>query len=176
MNVDVTIGARLWRVGMVPTGQPDRIQVTVKGRRREFEVVWIGGETLSLRSIDDGRTCEIAIRQSPGWTGSRGELEVALGSQLFRAIVAEEGAVGKRVEAASGSPNGSRAVVSPMPGRIVRILVTSGATVVAGQPVIVIEAMKMENELRAQKDGVVREIAVKEGMAIEAGAPLVVVD
>jgi biotin carboxyl carrier protein len=63
-----------------------------------------------------------------------------------------------------------------MPGRIVRVLVTAGDEVAAGQPLVVVEAMKMENELRSPKAGRVREVSVGEGMSIEAGRLLVVVD
>jgi biotin carboxyl carrier protein len=63
-----------------------------------------------------------------------------------------------------------------MPGRVVRVLVAPGDRVTAKQAVVVVEAMKMENEMRAPKDGLVREVSVKEGAAIEAGALLVVID
>ena len=62
-----------------------------------------------------------------------------------------------------------------MPGKIVRVLVRTGEAVQARQPLIVIEAMKMENELRADGIGTVAEILVKEGQSVEAGALLAVV-
>jgi pyruvate carboxylase subunit B len=62
-----------------------------------------------------------------------------------------------------------------MPGRVVRVLVAVGDHVTARQGVVVVEAMKMENELRAPRDGTVTEIAVLPGAAVEAGAVLVVV-
>jgi biotin carboxyl carrier protein len=71
---------------------------------------------------------------------------------------------------------GERRVSAPMPGRIVRVLVRAGDTVAAGQPLVVVEAMKMENELKSPKAGRVKEVSVGEGMSIEAGRLLVVVD
>ncbi len=62
-----------------------------------------------------------------------------------------------------------------MPGKIVRVLVRPGDAVVAKQGLVVVEAMKMENELRAARAGRVREVAVTEGQSVEAGALLVVV-
>ena len=59
-----------------------------------------------------------------------------------------------------------------MPGRVVRVLVAVGERVTARQPVVVVEAMKMENELRAPRDGVVEEIRVAPGSAVETGAVL----
>jgi biotin carboxyl carrier protein len=55
-----------------------------------------------------------------------------------------------------------------MPGKVVELLVSPGASVTAGQPVLLFEAMKMQNELRSPEDGVVAEIAVEAGQAIEA--------
>ena len=62
-----------------------------------------------------------------------------------------------------------------MPGRIVRVLSEAGACVVAGQGLVVIEAMKMENELRAPRGGRLLELLVREGQAVDAGALLAVV-
>jgi biotin carboxyl carrier protein len=63
-----------------------------------------------------------------------------------------------------------------MPGRVVRVLVKPGDRISVGQGVVIVEAMKMENELRSPKDGVVREVKTIEGTAVEAGAVLVVIE
>jgi biotin carboxyl carrier protein len=70
-------------------------------------------------------------------------------------------------------PRGPSLLAAPMPGLIVRVLVQPGDLVQAGQGVIVIEAMKMENELRASTAGVVRAVSVNAGSAVEKGAVLV---
>jgi biotin carboxyl carrier protein len=75
--------------------------------------------------------------------------------------------------AAAGAASGLRPLVAPMPGLIVRVSVGVGDEVQAGQGVVVMEAMKMENELRAASTGVVRAVHVRPGMAVEKGAPLV---
>ena len=67
-------------------------------------------------------------------------------------------------------------IVAPMPGRIVKVLVRPGDTVAARQGVVVVEAMKMENELRAPRAGNVSDVRVREGMSVEANAVLVVVE
>lgn len=79
---------------------------------------------------------------------------------------------------AQGGRAGSAAlsVKAPMPGRVVRLLVEPGQAVSAGQGVIVVEAMKMQNELQAQTEGVVKEIRAREGDAVEGGAELVVLE
>jgi biotin carboxyl carrier protein len=71
--------------------------------------------------------------------------------------------------------DGPARVTAPMPGRVVRVLEAPGADVAAGQGLVVIEAMKMENELKSPRAGRVREVAVREGQAVEAGALLAVV-
>jgi biotin carboxyl carrier protein len=63
-----------------------------------------------------------------------------------------------------------------MPGRVVRVLVQPGDAVEARQPVVVVEAMKMENELRSPKAGRVKDVAVAAGTSVEAGRVLVVID
>lgn len=68
---------------------------------------------------------------------------------------------------------GAGLVKSPMPGRVVRVLVAEGDEVVRGAPVVVVEAMKMENELCAERDGKVVKVHVESGTAVDGGAKLV---
>ena len=78
--------------------------------------------------------------------------------------------------AATAGPVGPAPLVAPMPGLIVRVHVAPGDRVEAGQAVVVMEAMKMENELRAAGAGVVRTVEVRAGTAVEKGALLVTFD
>jgi biotin carboxyl carrier protein len=70
---------------------------------------------------------------------------------------------------------GEAHVTAPMPGRVIRVLARAGDVVEAGQGLVVVEAMKMENELTSPKAGRVKNVAVSEGMSVEAGRLLVVV-
>ena len=79
---------------------------------------------------------------------------------------------GGRTDAAD---SGSHRVLAPMPGRIAKVLVKAGDVVASRQGLVVVEAMKMENELRSPGDGVVTEVAVVEGALVQANAVLVVV-
>ena len=94
----------------------------------------------------------------------------APGSQKPLAKAAGRGA-GKPGEGA-----GPRMVVAPMPGRIVKVLVKPNESVSARQPLVVVEAMKMENELRAPRSGTVAEVRVAEGSSVEANTVLVVLE
>ncbi len=107
----------------------------------------------------DAATKQLAVRVGP--------MRVLVGMNTRRRW-------GQAAEAgASGS--GPQRVTAPMPGKIVRILVKPGETVHPRQPLIVVEAMKMENELRAIREGTVAEVHVRVGASVEAGALLVVV-
>jgi pyruvate carboxylase subunit B len=77
------------------------------------------------------------------------------------------------LSAATGAASGPAPLVAPMPGMIVRIAVAPGDTVVAGQSLVVMEAMKMENELRAAAPGTVTAVRVVAGTAVQKGAILV---
>lgn len=78
--------------------------------------------------------------------------------------------------ASAGTATGEFCVAAPMPGRVVKRLVGPGEAVKEGQGVIIVEAMKMENELRSSVAGTVKRIAVSEGADVEAGQHLVIID
>lgn len=80
-----------------------------------------------------------------------------------------------RKEEGGHSGSGPQRLLAPMPGKVVRVLVNKGDPVRARQPIAVIEAMKMENELRAGRDGVVVELPVAGGQSVEAGTLIAVV-
>ena len=80
------------------------------------------------------------------------------------------------LSAAAAGPTGPAPIIAPMPGLIVRVNVNPGEQVVAGQGIVVMEAMKMENELRATADGTVRSVEVVAGTAVEKGALLVALE
>lgn len=185
MDFDVTINGRPWKVALDPTGQARRVVVVVRGRRRTIDTTWIDGNTLSLISLDDGgshRVQEIGIRRR-----NSGELELLLQGRTIHATVSvQRNTEGRPVSDQSGPKRarerttlepveGRQTVTTPMPGRVVRVLVAPGDQVVARQALVVVEAMKMENELRSPKDGIVTEINVVAGAAVEAGAVLIVI-
>jgi len=83
---------------------------------------------------------------------------------------------GGRGAAAGGTSAGPHTVVAPMPGKIVKVLVRPGDAVQARQGLVVVEAMKMENELRAPRAGTVRALHVQSGDPVDAGQLLVELD
>lgn len=85
----------------------------------------------------------------------------------------------RQIQALTGRPpvrSASGAIVAPMPGLVLRVHVVEGQRVEAGAGLVVVEAMKMENEIRATGSGVVSKVHVEVGQAVERGAPLVTLD
>ena len=84
----------------------------------------------------------------------------------------------KMKEAASAHLHGEGVaqIDSPMPGKVLKLLVSEGDEVTQGQGIVVVEAMKMENELKSPKDGTVTRIDCKEGQAVNAGATLIIIE
>ena len=76
----------------------------------------------------------------------------------------------------SGVAGGTAEIKTAMPGKVVRVLVEQGAEVKSGEGVIIVEAMKMQNEMKAPKDGIVKEIRAAEGATVNAGDVLAVID
>ena len=157
--------------------------VTIDGRSRAADVTVTDGVwSLILETDAEGggvrRSYDIAIAEEPPGSGRLivhvdGRLvPVAVGSP--RSHSSRRGQDG----AAGGAPNdgAARHVTAPMPGKVVKLLVRPGETVAARQAVVVVEAMKMENELRAPRAGRVAEIKVAEGASVEAGAILAVIE
>jgi biotin carboxyl carrier protein len=118
--------------------------------------VQVGGKVIDL--VVDGALPKLEIFAS----GKRASVTVE--SSRTRAAAAMRGGSG-------GSDQGL--ITSPMPGKVVKILVKEGDNVTEGAPIIVVEAMKMENELLATKTGVVQKVYVALGDAVEGGARLV---
>ena len=81
-----------------------------------------------------------------------------------------------RPRSADHGTDGRQQIISPMPGKVVRVLVNAGDAVKRGQGVIIIEAMKMQNELKSPKDGQVTEVAVSEGQTVAASQALITIE
>ena len=139
-------------------------RVTLDGRPVAVDAVEIAPNTLSI--LLDGQSFEISVMPSPD-----GKLKLQTGSQEFTAEVIDPRAwSGRRhghVEA-----EGRQQIVAPMPGKVVRLLVKEGDRVEAGQGLLVVEAMKMQNEIRSPKSGTVERILAKEGQPVNAGEVL----
>ena len=104
------------------------------------------------------------------------EVGVLLRGQVNRVDVADERRLRLRAGSAGFTAEGKQVINAPMPGKVVKVLVKLGDEVKEGQGLVVVEAMKMENELKSPKAGKVVELLAKEGTAVENNAKLVVVE
>jgi biotin carboxyl carrier protein len=102
------------------------------------------------------------------------ELHLWVGSKRFAVEIRDPRSFRGRVRA--GDDQGPRKIVAPMPGKVVRVLVREGAEVESGAGVAVVEAMKMQNEIKSPKQGTIRKILVGEGAAVNAGDVLAIVE
>jgi biotin carboxyl carrier protein len=157
MRLEVDTGDGRIDVELLPVGEG--IRVRLGDRIVDLDVAHAG---LVASVLLDGRSYEVALTER-----DRRWITVFRGRQ--RTVRVGSGRV--RAGTATG-PAVSADVLAPMPGRVLRMLVSPGDEVVAGQAVVVIEAMKMENELRAPRAGRVRTV-VREGEAVDSGALLV---
>lgn len=126
-----------------------------------------------IRSLRvDGRSYTLSVQ--PG--ERRGRWNLALGGQRFAADAVDERTRAIREMTGGAETETAKTVVAPMPGLVVRVLVEPGDAVRAGQGVVIVEAMKMENELKAPADGTVARIDVQPGKTVEKGTTLVTLE
>ena len=144
-----------------------RWRVTLGGQPIDADVVEIDPNTLSI--LLEGQSFEVRVTQSPD-----GVLKLQTGLQEFIAELADPRAWRGRRHG-SLEVEGRQQVVAPMPGKVVRVLVQEGDTVEAGQGLLVVEAMKMQNEIRSPKSGTIERLHVKEGQLVNSGDALCVV-
>jgi biotin carboxyl carrier protein len=165
MRFQIEIGGRVRQVGIEPQGAG--VAVTVDGSPVNVEILPVGDGRFSLRFPGSGRQHDVVVAR-----GRNGDVDVLVGGLRVPVRLRSEDRSSKRAAKRGAA---SEHVVAPMPGKVVKVLVRSGDHVTARQGVIVVEAMKMENELRAGRDGVVREVLVAEGASVDAGTALVVI-
>jgi biotin carboxyl carrier protein len=145
------------------------LEARLDGKPIDVDVVDVAGRAqLSVRV--NGRVVDLTTEGAPPEMGA-----VASGHRSYVRVESERMRSAEQAKK-GGAKGGDKAVKSPMPGRVVKVLVARGDTVQPGQGLLVLEAMKMENEVRAKVAGVVAEIHVAPGAAVEGGAKLVTLD
>ncbi len=164
MKYLVTIGAHSLEVEL------DGSRVVVGGEPLEAHVVAISGTPL-YHLLLGGESWTVAAQ--PLEAVGRWALG-AVGERVEVTAVDEQARLAPTRPGPRSSPKGGT-VVAPMPGLVVRIEVAVGQRVEAGAGLVVVEAMKMENELRAARAGVIETVHVTAGQAVEKGAPLVTI-
>jgi len=155
-------------------GSEGVFHVVIDGVDRRVDAAAVDESTFSLICLGERQTSvEVGLSQ----TGLPGELAVHMpaGVASVRMLTGAASRFGRGGEAGAQA-TGAQPVVAPMPGKVVKVLVQAGDAVKARQGLIVVEAMKMENELRSPRAGRVVQVLVVEGAPVEAGRVLVVVE
>jgi biotin carboxyl carrier protein len=162
--LEAKVDSRCFRVEVKP--REGGYLVTVDGRSLPIDARETSAGALHL--LVEGRGYDVGLARHP----SGYQVEMPSGSWLVQLAPIGSGRSAPGAKAGVGPVK----VTAPMPGRLVRVLVAAGQEIAAGQALVVVEAMKMENELRAPRAGRVAELLVQEDQAVEAGALLAVLE
>jgi len=145
---------------------PDGFEVTLDGHRHGVDLIRLNGAVASLRFVEDGRSFHVSYDR-----GRNHDWRIGVGDREFTfEVLSPVEAIGA---VASAQGRGASVVTAPIPGKVVAVTVKPGDEVEPGRPLVVLEAMKMENELTADQAGRVAAVRVAHGDTVEAGAVLV---
>jgi len=168
VNYEVTLGRETHRVRVKEIGGS------------VYEVAIDGGDPLRVDVAKTPRTIFSLLIGNRQWEGSvdskdDGSFDVHVGTSAFDIHVVDERR--KILSGAAAAPVGSRQELrAQMPGKIVKVLVAAGDRVERDQGLVIIEAMKMENELKAEVEGIVADVRAREGETVDSGALLLIVE
>lgn len=165
MIYNVTIDGTAHRLDLDRAG--GRWRCLLDGRELEIDAVLAQPDVLSL--LIGGRAYEIRRERLES------DLRIWVGGRAYTAEVRDPRSLRGRQARADGS-KGEKPLLAPMPGKVVRFLVSENSPVEAGQGVVVVEAMKMQNEIKSPKKGIVLKLSVAEGAAVNAGDVLAIVE
>jgi biotin carboxyl carrier protein len=164
MKYVTTIGKRVFQVEIL-----DDHRVMLDGKLFEVDFTPIGDQPV-FSLLVNGRSHEAhAVPLGEGW-------QVLLHGKMYEASVEDEQAVRARaLSHPTVTESGEFFLRAPMPGLIVRPLVSVGQVVEKGTPLVILESMKMQNELRSQRPGTVREVRIQADQAVEQNQVLIVI-
>ena len=172
MLYEVSINGHEYSLELLPgEGAGDwlcRVQTPGSNETREIRLnaAVAGSAVISL--VVNGRAH--AFKRDP--TG----VALVLAGKRYEVEVRDPRSPRSRQAAKAAAGEGERRITAPMPGKVVRILLQEGAQVEAGEGVLVVEAMKMQNELKSPKKGVLKKLVAREGAAVNAGETLAIVE
>jgi acetyl/propionyl-CoA carboxylase alpha subunit len=169
-----TLDAREHTV-LVENVQDDHVfQVSLDGRTYTVDAHAMPSEIVT--ALIDNKSYDIDLERASENTLD-GRLGVRVrGRVIYLDMLDERRKKMRDAQATRFAENGVARICSPMPGKVLRVMVSVGQEVLEGQGVVVVEAMKMENELKSPKNGVVKELRAKVGDSVDTGALLLVIE
>ena len=165
MTYDVSIDGKDYRLELNQV--EGRWQCRLDGREVQADAVLTRRDVLSV--LIDGKAYEIKRETTPT------DMHLWVGSVRYAAELRDPRSLRGR-RGGAGDEKGPKRLVAPMPGKVVRLLAKEKDEVEAGQGIVVVEAMKMQNEIKSPKKGLVKKVAVSEGSTVNAGDMLAIVE
>ena len=165
MIYDVTIDGKNYRLEL--DRSDGRWQCRLDGREVQMDAILARRDVLSL--IIDGKSYEVKRERTST------DLHLWVGPVRYAAELRDPRSLRSR-KGTGADEKGPRKLVAPMPGKVVRLLVAEKARVEAGQGILVVEAMKMQNEIKSPRGGIVQKLVAAEGGAVNAGDVLAIVE
>jgi biotin carboxyl carrier protein len=165
LKCEIELDGKLRSVESFHTGE--RARWTIDGRALDANAVEVSPGIYSI--LIGGKSFEARVESK-----SDSELRVTVAGREFNAAIRNP-RKWKRNRAAGAEAEGRQQVTAPMPGKIVLVLVKTGEAVDAGQGIVVVEAMKMQNEIRSPKSGTVERLLVVAGQTVNAGELVAIV-
>jgi biotin carboxyl carrier protein len=165
MTYDVTIDSKNYRLEL--NRIDGRWQCRLDGREVQMDAILSRRDVLSV--IIDGKSYEVKRERTAT------DLHLWVGPVRYAAELRDPRSLRSR-KGAGIDDKGPKKLIAPMPGKVVRLLVAEKASVEAGQGILVVEAMKMQNEIKSPKAGIVQKMVAAEGANVNAGDVLAVVE
>lgn len=175
MTYEVVIAGQVYRVELArDSASNDAWSGRVNGREVKFSAAPAGRDVLSV--LVNGEAYEI-LRETVSVADAESGIStnIVIAGRRYAAELRDPRALRSR-RARGAQAEGPKKILSPMPGKVVRLLAAEGDEVAQGAGVLVIEAMKMQNELKSPKQGKVAKLAVSVGAAVNAGDVLAVIE
>jgi biotin carboxyl carrier protein len=152
------------------SAEGSRVSATVDGR--PYELLLQEAREANLLLLHEGR---VFACRTDGRLESGSQLDVTVGARRYALTLIDP----KRLRSAlgdGGQGEGAARIIAPMPGKVVRVLVEAGEEITAGDGILVVEAMKMQNEMKAPKSGTVVSLNVEAGTTVNGGDLLAVIE
>ena len=171
MRYQINIGGRNFALDLKKEiGHENRWLARLNGREIALDVLQVSENALSL--VLEGQSFQARWENSSDENGTR---RIIVGGKTYEVTLRDAKSLRSRNQTATGD-NGPLKVRASMPGKVVRVLANKGDSIRRGNGILVIEAMKMQNEVRSPKDGTVKELHAREGMNVNAGDVLAVLE
>jgi len=173
MRCDITVGDVIYQVEVTPVANDPPEQAAkrwscrLNGRESVVEVVQIGPNTLSF--LLEGKSVEVRREFS------REQQQIFLNGSSYEVAVRDPRSLRSRKRMGSAG-EGPQRLIASMPGKVMRILAREGDEISAGQGILVVEAMKMQNEIRSSKAGILKKLLAREGLNVNSGEILAIVE